>query len=160
MERLVQIEMNSVDDQAKSQIRLLIDFQLAYMNTNHEDFGGVLGFVGNPLKMSFREKKVPGETPEMSQKKQMRNVRIGCGWLTTHNLTLLGSKDFYFVLTAESLSWYRDETVCCLPQERMKRIQLKEKRYMLSLDGLKLRSIESGFMSRQHKFVLFNVEGR
>lgn len=31
---------------------------------------------------------------------------------------------------------------------------------MLSLDGLKLRDIEQGFMSRRHMFALFNPDGR
>lgn len=31
---------------------------------------------------------------------------------------------------------------------------------MLSLDGLKLRDVEQGFMSRRHTFALFNPEGR
>lgn len=31
---------------------------------------------------------------------------------------------------------------------------------MLPLDGLKLRDIEQGFMSRRHTFALFNPDGR
>lgn len=31
---------------------------------------------------------------------------------------------------------------------------------MLPLDGLKLRDVEQGFMSRRHLFALFNPEGR
>lgn len=58
-----------------------------------------------------------------------------------------GSRDYWFVLTAENISWFKDE------EER-------EKKYMLALDGLKLRDIEQGFMSRRHMFALFNSEGR
>lgn len=58
-----------------------------------------------------------------------------------------GSRDYWFVLTSESISWYKDE------EER-------EKKYMLPLDGLKLRDLEQGFMSRRHMFALFNPEGR
>ena len=43
-----------------------------------------------------------------------------------------GSKDFWFVLTTENLSWFKDE------EER-------DKKYMLPLDNLKIRDIESGF---------------
>ena len=39
-------------------------------------------------------------------------------------------------------------------------IQEREKKYMLPLDGLKLRDLEQGFMSRRHLFALFNPEGR
>lgn len=38
--------------------------------------------------------------------------------------------------------------------------QEREKKYMLPLDGLKLRDVEQGFMSRRHTFALFNPEGR
>lgn len=35
------------------------------------------------------------------------------GWLTLHNISFMkgGSKDFWFVLTAENLSWFKDEEV-------------------------------------------------
>lgn len=58
-----------------------------------------------------------------------------------------GSRPYWFVLTSESISWYKDE------EER-------EKKFMLPLDGLKLRDIEQGFMSRKHTFALFNPDGR
>lgn len=66
-----------------------------------------------------------------------------------HNLGIMkgGSKDYWFVLTSESISWYKDE------EER-------DKKYMLPLDGLKLRDIEQSFMSRRHMFALFNPDGR
>ena len=39
-------------------------------------------------------------------------------------------------------------------------LQEKDKKYMLPLDGLKLRDIESSFMSRRHMFAIYNPEGR
>uniref|UniRef100_A0A915P1K8 dynamin GTPase n=1 Tax=Meloidogyne floridensis TaxID=298350 RepID=A0A915P1K8_9BILA len=36
----------------------------------------------------------------------------------------------------------------------------KEKKYMLPLDGIKLKDLEAGFMSRQHKFALFYPDGK
>lgn len=38
--------------------------------------------------------------------------------------------------------------------------QEKDKKYLLLLDGLKLRDVEQGFMSRRHTFALFNPDGR
>lgn len=67
--------------------------------------------------------------------------------LTNPTLHSGGSRDYWFVLTSESVSWFKDE------EER-------EKKYMLPLDGLKLRDLEQGFMSRRHMFALFNSEGR
>lgn len=58
-----------------------------------------------------------------------------------------GSRPYWFVLTSENISWFKDEDE-------------KEKKFMLPLDGLKLRDIEQGFMSRRHTFALFNPEGR
>lgn len=58
-----------------------------------------------------------------------------------------GSRPYWFVLTSENISWYKDE------DER-------EKKFMLPLDGLKLRDIEQGFMSRRHTFALFSPDGR
>lgn len=57
------------------------------------------------------------------------------------------SKTFWFVLTTESLSWYKEE------DER-------DKHFMLALDDLKLRDIEQGFMSRRNSYALVNPNGR
>lgn len=53
------------------------------------------------------------------------------GYMCIHNLGIMkgGSRDYWFVLTSENISWFKDE------EER-------EKKYMLPLDGLKLRDIE------------------
>lgn len=77
------------------------------------------------------------------------NQVIRKGYMCIHNLGIMkgGSRDYWFVLTSENISWYKDE------EER-------EKKYMLPLDGLKLRDIEQGFMSRRHMFALFNPDGR
>ena len=46
-------------------------------------------------------------------KRKVGNQVIRKGWLTLHNISFMkgGSKDFWFVLTAESLSWFKDEEV-------------------------------------------------
>lgn len=46
-------------------------------------------------------------------------------------------------------------TPCSHPSQ-----QEKEKKYMLSVDNLKLRDVEKGFMSSKHIFALFNTEQR
>uniref|UniRef100_A0A8K9X0P5 Dynamin n=1 Tax=Oncorhynchus mykiss TaxID=8022 RepID=A0A8K9X0P5_ONCMY len=114
-ERIVTTYVRERDIKTKDQVLLLIDIELSYINTNHEDF---IGFV------------------------------IRRGWLTI-NISIMkgGSKDYWFVLTAESLSWYKDE-------------EEKEKKYMLPLDNLKLRDVEKGFMSTKHTFAIFNTESR
>ncbi|KAL0276140.1 UNVERIFIED_CONTAM: hypothetical protein PYX00_003775 [Menopon gallinae] len=120
----------------KEQINLLLDCELAYMNTNHEDFIG------------FANAQNQTENSAKSGRK-LGNQVIRKGFMCIHNLGIMkgGSRDYWFVLTSENISWFKDE------EER-------EKKYMLPLDGLKLRDVEQGFMSRRHTFALFNPEGR
>uniref|UniRef100_A0A8C1N6X0 Dynamin-2 n=1 Tax=Cyprinus carpio TaxID=7962 RepID=A0A8C1N6X0_CYPCA len=117
-ERIVTTYVREREGKTKDQVLQLIDIELSYINTNHEDFIGFAKYV------------------------------IRKGWLTL-NISIMkgGSKAYWFVLTAESLSWYKDE-------------EEKEKKYMLPLDNLKLRDVEKGFMSTKHIFAVFNTEQR
>uniref|UniRef100_A0A672ZF17 Dynamin-2 n=1 Tax=Sphaeramia orbicularis TaxID=375764 RepID=A0A672ZF17_9TELE len=117
-ERIVTTHIREREGKSKDQVLLLIDIELSYINTNHEDFIGFAKYV------------------------------IRKGWLTI-NISIMkgGSKEYWFVLTAESLSWYKDE-------------EEKEKKYMLPLDNLKIRDVEKGFMSTKHIFAIFNTEQR
>ncbi|CAO4387008.1 unnamed protein product [Caenorhabditis nigoni] len=135
LERIVVSYMREREQTAKQQIGLIVDYELAYMNTNHEDF---IGFSNAEAKASQGQ----------SAKKNLGNQVIRKGWLSVSNISFVrGSKDCWFVLTSDSLSWYKDD-------------EEKEKKYMLPLDGIRLRDIESGFMSRQHKFALFYPDGK
>ncbi|EEB17704.1 dynamin, putative [Pediculus humanus corporis] len=135
-DRIITTHIRKREQTCKDQIILLIDCELAYMNTNHEDF---IGFANaqNQTENSVKSGRKLG------------NQVIRKGFMCIHNLGIMkgGSKDYWFVLTSENISWYKDE-------------EEKEKKYMLSLDGLKLRDVEQGFMSRRHTFALFNPEGR
>uniref|UniRef100_A0A8C1SBX6 Dynamin-2 n=1 Tax=Cyprinus carpio TaxID=7962 RepID=A0A8C1SBX6_CYPCA len=135
MERIVTQHIRDRESRTKDQVMLLIDIELAYMNTNHEDF---IGFANAQQRSS-----------QMNKKKAAGNQVIRKGWLTINNIGIMkgGAKDYWFVLTAENLSWYKDD-------------EEKEKKYMLPLDNLKLRDIEKSFMSSKHVFALFNTEQR
>uniref|UniRef100_A0A8B9HQX2 dynamin GTPase n=1 Tax=Astyanax mexicanus TaxID=7994 RepID=A0A8B9HQX2_ASTMX len=138
MERIVTQHIRDRESRTKDQVMLLIDIELAYMNTNHEDF---IGFANAQQRSSqINKKKAPGN--------QVRLV-IRKGWLTINNIGIMkgGAKEYWFVLTAESLSWYKDD-------------EEKEKKYMLQVDNLKLRDVEKSFMSSKHIFALFNTEQR
>ncbi|NWU00148.1 DYN2 protein, partial [Urocynchramus pylzowi] len=136
-ERIVTTHIREREGKTKDQILLLIDIELSYINTNHEDF---IGFAklwdrcGIPLISCL----APGVLQVIRR-----------GWLTINNISIMkgGSKEYWFVLTAESLSWYKDE-------------EEKEKKYMLPLDNLKIRDVEKGFMSTKHIFAIFNTEQR
>ncbi|XP_027138103.1 dynamin-1a isoform X11 [Larimichthys crocea] len=135
MERIVTQHIRDRENRTKGQVLLLIEIELSYMNTNHEDF---IGFANAQQRIS-----------QMSKKKAAGNQVIRKGWLTINNIGIMkgGAKEYWFVLTAESLSWYKDD-------------EEKEKKYMLQVDNLKLRDVEKGFMSSKHIFALFNTEQR
>ncbi|XP_045627098.1 dynamin-1 isoform X2 [Ursus americanus] len=139
MERIVTTHIREREGRTKEQVMLLIDIELAYMNTNHEDF---IGFANAQQRSNqMNKKKASGNQDEI--------LVIRKGWLTISNIGIMkgGSKEYWFVLTAENLSWYKDD-------------EEKEKKYMLSVDNLKLRDVEKGFMSSKHIFALFNTEQR
>ena len=48
--------------------------------------------------------------------RKLGNQVIRKGYMSIHNLGMLkgGAKDYWFVLTSESLSWFKDEEVKCL----------------------------------------------
>nr|XP_043907788.1 dynamin-3 isoform X4 [Solea senegalensis] len=133
-ERIVTTYVREREGKTKDQVLLLIDIELSYINTNHEDF---IGFANAQQRNTAANKK-----------RAIPNQVIRKGWLTL-NISIMkgGSKEYWFVLTAESLSWYKDE-------------EEKEKKYMLPLDNLKLRDVEKGFMSTKHIFGIFNTEQR
>uniref|UniRef100_A0A8D0AFY4 Interferon-induced GTP-binding protein Mx n=1 Tax=Sander lucioperca TaxID=283035 RepID=A0A8D0AFY4_SANLU len=130
-ERIVTSHIRDRESRAKDQVLLLIDIQLSYINTNHEDF---IGFA-NKKKTDFLT--------------SLSHQVIRKGWLTINNISIMkgGAKEYWFVLTAESLSWFKDD-------------EEKEKKYMLPLDNLKVRDVEKSFMSSKHIFCIFNTESR
>uniref|UniRef100_A0A1A8F941 Dynamin-2 n=2 Tax=Nothobranchius korthausae TaxID=1143690 RepID=A0A1A8F941_9TELE len=135
-ERIVTSHIRDRESRAKDQVLLLIDLQLSYINTNHEDF---IGFANAQQRSSQTNKSQSSAGNQVIRK----------GWLTINNISIMkgGAKEYWFVLTAESLSWFKDD-------------EEKEKKYMLPLDNLKLRDVEKGFMSSKHVFAIFNTEQR
>ncbi|XP_042166959.1 dynamin-1a isoform X8 [Oncorhynchus tshawytscha] len=139
MDKIVTQHIRDRESRTKDQVMLLIDIELAYMNTNHEDF---IGFANAQQRSSqVAQKKQPGNKDEI--------MVIRKGWLTINNIGIMkgGAKEYWFVLTAESLSWYKDD-------------EEKEKKYMLQVDNLRLRDVEKSFMSSKQIFALFNTEQR
>ncbi|XP_056875767.1 dynamin-1a isoform X5 [Takifugu flavidus] len=149
MERIVTQHIRDRESRTKDQVLLLIDIELSYMNTNHEDF---IGFANAQQRINqMNKKKAAGNQDEIMPERGVndRFKVIRKGWLTINNIGIMkgGAKEYWFVLTAESLSWYKDD-------------EEKEKKYMLQVDNLKLRDVEKGFMSSKHIFALFNTEQR
>ncbi|CAH8479627.1 unnamed protein product [Heterobilharzia americana] len=134
IERIVNMRVRELEIATKQQIKILIDFQLAYMNTNHEDF---IGFQNAEQRVND------------SAKSKLGNQVICKGWLSLINPSLLrgGSRYCWFVLTADTLTWFKDD-------------EEKEKRYVLPLDGLKQRAGDTGFFSKRPTFVLYHTDNK
>ncbi|XP_061761164.1 dynamin-3 isoform X1 [Nerophis ophidion] len=144
-ERIVTTYIREREGKSKDQVLLLIDIELSYINTNHEDF---IGFANAQQRSTVANKKraMPNQLGVLGEVHEEQVIRKG--WLTI-NISIMkgGSKEYWFILTAEALSWYKDE-------------EEKEKKYMLPLDNLKIRDVEKGFMSTKHIFAIFNTEQR
>ncbi|XP_064457372.1 dynamin-like isoform X4 [Ornithodoros turicata] len=139
-ERIITCHVRERENTAKHQISWLVEVELAYMNTNHEDFIGFTNAQQTADNSSVGKRKLGNQSVFAVIRK---------GWMCIHNLGIMkgGSRDYWFVLTSESISWYKDE-------------EEKDKKYMLPLDGLKIKDIEGGFMSRRNTFALFNPDQR
>jgi len=134
-ERIINSQLREREQICKDQLFIYTDIQLAYINTNHEDF---IGFANAQ------------QATNMENKRKVGNQVIRKGYMGLHSGVSImkgGSKDFWFVLTTESLSWYKDE-------------EEKDKKYMLPLDQLKIRDLESSLFSKRHSFALFSCENK
>ncbi|KAJ7986566.1 hypothetical protein DPEC_G00341200 [Dallia pectoralis] len=144
-EKIVTTHIREQESHAKDQVLLLIDVQVAYINTNHEDF---IGFANAQHRQTHANKKrLSGNQGVQPPPSSLIVIRKG--WLTINNISIMkgGAKEYWFILTAESLSWFRDD-------------EEKERKYMLSLDNLKLRDVEKSFMSSKYAYAIFNTEQR
>lgn len=126
IERIVVTRVREKEQYAKNQISLIVDYELAYMNTNHEDFIGFSKYVKSillycncqqcasyHLQLFSAEAKAAQGQP--SSKKNLGVQVIRKGWLSINNISFIkGSKDCWFVLMSDSLSWFKDDEVWSL----------------------------------------------
>lgn len=78
------------------QLKLMIEIELSYMNTNHPDF---IGF-------DKASKTKQGGT------RAATNQLIRKGWLSIPVSLIKGStREYWFVLSSDSLTWYKDNEV-------------------------------------------------
>lgn len=138
VERISMSHINTVEQQAKDQVKLMLDFELAYINTQHPDF---IGFAE-------AQNRAKGAQSQASSRQRVTNQVIRKGWLVLGGGGFMkGSKEYWFTLSAESLSWFKDETE-------------RELKYQLRLDNCKVKDLDSGFMSRRFYFAIFNPDAR
>ena len=143
-ERLITSCLRKHEQLCKNQVDVIIGSELAYINKNHEDF----------IEVANTGSREEGGTRNMV--KIERNlgdqvIRKGYLSLQQHANSRLkhGSADFWFVLTSESLSWFKDN-------------EESDKQFMIPLDGLKIKGhmAGGGFMSRRHSFIIYNMHGK
>ncbi|XP_072919686.1 dynamin 3a isoform X2 [Hemitrygon akajei] len=96
-EKIIFSYIREREDRTKDQVLLLIDIQLSYINTKHEDF---IGFANAQQRCG-----------QLNKKHTSGNQVVRKGWLTISNISIIkgGSKEYWFVLTAECLCWFKDE---------------------------------------------------
>eukprot|EP00091_Calanus_sinicus_P001258 TRINITY_DN11233_c0_g1_i1.p1 TRINITY_DN11233_c0_g1~~TRINITY_DN11233_c0_g1_i1.p1 ORF type:complete len:171 (+),score=76.07 TRINITY_DN11233_c0_g1_i1:48-515(+) len=85
-ERIITTYIREKEQKCKDQIMMLIDCELAYMNTNHEDFIG------------FANAQSVNQNAEKTGRK-LGNQVIRKGYMAIHNLGIMkgGSRDYWFV---------------------------------------------------------------
>ncbi|CAI8037764.1 Dynamin-1 [Geodia barretti] len=116
------------------QLKLMVEIELSYMNTNHPDF---IGF-------DRASKTKQGGTRTASHQ------LIRKGWLSIPVSLIKGStREYWFVLSSDSLTWYKDN-------------EEKEQKYSLRLEDMRVRDIEAGRFSigKKHVFALFYTTGK
>ncbi|KAG5881863.1 hypothetical protein JTB14_022448 [Gonioctena quinquepunctata] len=135
VERIIITHVRKREQTCRDQLSTYINFQLSYMNTNHEDF---IGFA-NAENQAKKHTTVHNEN--------LGNQVIRKGYMSLQNLSIIKGRSFWFVLSSDSLAWYKDDTE-------------KEIQYILPLNKLKMRDLEtSGFMTRKPTFALFYPSG-
>ncbi|XP_002164260.2 dynamin-1 isoform X1 [Hydra vulgaris] len=135
--KICMTHIRSAEQKAKDQVKLLLDFELSYINTNHPDF---IGFAE-------AQNRAAGDTGA-PQRQRVTNQVIRKGWLLLGGGGFMkASKEYWFTLSAENLSWYKDETE-------------RELKYQLRMENLKVKDLESGFMSKRVYFAIFNPDTR
>ena len=137
-ERLATSCIRQKEQACKDQVDMIIGSELAYINTNHDDF----------LEMANTEGG--GSQNVLKVERKLGEMVIRKGHLSIQHQSYAHMKsgsEYWFVLRSDSLSWFKDEGET-------------DKQFMIPTDGLKFRDMEGGFMSRRHTFTIYNVHGK
>ena len=135
--------ISDLEEKAKEQIELMIQFELAYINANHPDF---IGFHNAAKGSRSKRKKSNG----MPASPSPADGKIKCGWLQVMGKKTFGGtqlKDYWFVLTEDSISWYKDETE-------------KDVKQLFDTEGLKVKDVKGGTKTQKSSFCLFEMSGK
>jgi len=141
--------LRECEQTCRDQVNQLVEVELSYVNTNHDDF---IGF--NATAKGENVKDVQSSASQESQLKNKKAELIKKGWLSTTNVGLTKglSREYWFVLYTDALAWYKDESE-------------RDQKYYLNIDGIKMKSNDEeeeggGFFHRKFKINLFNPNAR
>ena len=140
-EKLITMHIRQREQVCKDQVDMIIGSELSYINTNHDDF------IGNTI---HEQNGGEGSRNLVRVERNIGNQVIRKGYLSIQNHShtrMRSGTECWFVLRSESLSWFKDETET-------------DKQFMLSLEDLKFREEDGGFMSHRQTFVIYNIKGR
>ena len=136
-EKVITSYVRQKEMECREQVNLIINCELAYMNTKHDD---LMKYANSQSKRYSAD----------ATGRQLGNQVIRKGYLSIQTPSLGIMKvgwDYWFVLTSESFSWYKDE-------------KEDEKIFVLSIDGLRLKDVEAGFRARRYTFAIYHAQGR
>uniref|UniRef100_A0AAQ4R1Y1 Dynamin n=1 Tax=Gasterosteus aculeatus aculeatus TaxID=481459 RepID=A0AAQ4R1Y1_GASAC len=180
MERIVTQHIRDRENRTKNQVMLLIDIELSYMNTNHEDFIGFAKAVCDfPICLScrcllFLRDAVESNVGEFNPVLLASIMSLCFLKFTSDPSDRLDDFNGASTSAVALLLWSHSQIphpwsasassflspACATSVFLFRLLQEKEKKYMLQVDNLKLRDVEKGFMSSKQIFALFNTEQR
>ncbi|KAL5251155.1 hypothetical protein ACHWQZ_G016763 [Mnemiopsis leidyi] len=142
IDNLVSGYLRECETHCREQIQQLVEVELSYINTNHDDF---IGFNSTAKDESVKDVQNAGSESQLIKK----------GWLSTTNVGLTKglSREYWFVLYTDALAWFKDESE-------------RDQKYYLTIDGVKMKSSEEEeeggglFGHRKFKIQLFHPNAR
>ncbi|XP_063687647.1 dynamin-1-like isoform X12 [Bolinopsis microptera] len=142
IDNLVSGYLRECETFCREQIQQLVEVELSYINTNHDDF---IGFNSTAKDESVKDVAAGGGGESQLIKK---------GWLSTSNVGLTKglSREYWFVLYTDALAWFKDESE-------------RDQKYYLTIDGVKMKEEEEEegggiFGHRKFKIQLFHPNAR
>uniref|UniRef100_A0A673ZGR6 dynamin GTPase n=1 Tax=Salmo trutta TaxID=8032 RepID=A0A673ZGR6_SALTR len=106
MDKIVTQHIRDRESRTKDQVMLLIDIELAYMNTNHEDF---IGFANAQQRSSqVAQKKQPGNKVLQALEKKKYMLQVDNLRLRDVEKSFMSSKQIFALFNTEQRNVYKD----------------------------------------------------
>ncbi|XP_063687650.1 dynamin-1-like isoform X15 [Bolinopsis microptera] len=152
IDNLVSGYLRECETFCREQIQQLVEVELSYINTNHDDF---IGFNSTAKDESVKDVAAGGGgESQQAPGRESKSKLIKKGWLSTSNVGLTKglSREYWFVLYTDALAWFKDESE-------------RDQKYYLTIDGVKMKEEEEEegggiFGHRKFKIQLFHPNAR